>query len=105
MDMSEIIELENKYSPGCYPMRDVVIVRGEGAVVWDEKGDKYIDCVAGFGVANIGHSNPYVIEAISEQVKKLIVCPSVFYNDKRAELMKKLDEKGEELEKRHTTLE
>ena len=90
--MSEIIDTESKYSPGCYPMRDVVIVRGEGAILWDENGEEYIDCVAGFGTANVGHSNPYVIEAICEQSKKLITCPSVFYNDKRAELMKKLDE-------------
>ena len=90
--MSRIIEIENRYSPGCYPMRDIAIVRGEGAIVWDENGERYIDCVAGFGVANIGHANPYVIKAINERADKLITCPSVFYNDKRAELMKKLDD-------------
>jgi len=90
--MSDIIEIESRYSPGCYPMRNIAIVRGEGAIVWDENGEKYIDCVAGFGVANIGHANPYVIKAINEQADKLITCPPVFYNDKRAELMKKLDD-------------
>ncbi len=89
--MSKIIELESKYSPGCYPMRDVAIVRGEGALLWDENGERYIDCVAGFGVANIGHANPYVAKAVSEQANTLIVCPSIFYNDKRAKLMEKLD--------------
>lgn len=90
--MSELMELEKKYMAGCYPMRDVVLVKGEGAFLWDEDGNRYIDGVAGFGVANIGHANPYVAEALYEQAKTLITCPAVFYNDKRAKLMAKLNE-------------
>ncbi len=85
-----IIETESKYSSGVYGKRDVVIVRGEGARLWDENGDPYIDCVAGIGVASVGHSHPLVAAAISQQAQTLITCQEMFYNDQRAALMEKL---------------
>ncbi len=66
------------------------LVRGDGARVWDSTGKEYIDCVAGHGVGIVGHSNPYVIEAILSQVKKLIICSESFYNEERALLYKEL---------------
>lgn len=88
--MNDFITLENTYSFDVYPKRDVVIVRGENARVWDIQGREYIDCVAGHGVANIGHCNPKVVAAIQEQAQKLITCSGIFYNDVRAHLMEKL---------------
>ncbi|MBN2093494.1 aspartate aminotransferase family protein [candidate division KSB1 bacterium] len=88
--MIDYITLENSYSFDVYPKRDVVIVRGENARVWDSQGKEYIDCVAGHGVANIGHCNPKVVAAIQEQAQKLITCSGIFYNDVRAHLMEKL---------------
>ena len=43
--------LETKHTSGVYYKRDITIVRGEGALVWDQHGQEYIDCVAGQGVA------------------------------------------------------
>jgi len=88
--MKNYITLERRYGFDPYPKRDLVIVRGKGARVWDAEGREYIDCVAGHGVANIGHGNEKVVEAISEQARKLITCPGIFYNDKRALLLEKL---------------
>jgi len=85
-----IIELENKYTSGVYPKREVAIVRGEGARVWDEQGRSYIDCVAGHGVAIVGHCNPAVVDAVCQQAHTLITCPEIFYNDVRARLMERL---------------
>ena len=41
--------LENKHTSGVYYKRDITIVRGKGALVWDQHGKEYIDCVAGRG--------------------------------------------------------
>ncbi|HEY58712.1 MAG TPA: aspartate aminotransferase family protein [Anaerolineae bacterium] len=82
--------LESRYTSGLYVKRPVTIVRGEGAVVWDDQGRAYIDCVAGHGVANIGHSHPKVAQAVAEQAARLITCPEMFYNDTRARLLKRL---------------
>ncbi len=82
--------LESRYTSGLYVKRPVTIVRGEGAVVWDDRGRAYIDCVAGHGVANIGHSHPKVVQAVAEQAARLITCPEMFYNDTRARLLERL---------------
>lgn len=82
--------LENQHSSGVYAKRDLVIVRGEGATLWDDQGNEYIDCVGGQGVANLGHSHPAVVAAITRQAQTLITCPEMFYNDTRARLLAKL---------------
>ena len=46
------------------------IVRAEGIYQYDATGKKYIDLISGFSVANIGHSNPKVIEAVKQQAEK-----------------------------------
>ncbi|MGQ4808754.1 [LysW]-aminoadipate semialdehyde transaminase [Candidatus Entotheonellaceae bacterium PAL068K] len=88
--MATIQEIEERYSTGVYAKRGVTIVRGEGAHLWDEHGNEYIDCAAGQGVANLGHANPIVAKAIADQARTLITCPELFYNDQRARLLEKL---------------
>jgi len=81
---------EDQFSVGVYQKRDVAIVRGRGARVWDAAGREYIDCVAGVGVANVGHCNPAVVKAIQEQASRLITCSELFYNDARAQCLERL---------------
>lgn len=88
--MAAWIEKEQQFAFEVYPKRDVCIVRGEGALLWDDQGNEYIDCTAGIGVANIGHAHPAVVDAISRQAARLITCPGIFYNDVRAALMEKM---------------
>ncbi len=82
---SSIQEIERRHTSGVYPKRDIAIVRGEGAVLWDDQGRAYVDCVGGQGVSTLGHANPAVARAICEQASRLITCPEIFYNDRRAE--------------------
>ncbi len=85
-----MMPLEQRYGFEVYSKRDVTLVRGQGALVWDDQGNQYIDCAAGIGVANIGHANPVVANALKRQADRLITCPGIFYNDVRGELMEKL---------------
>ena len=85
-----LMELEDSHTSGVYTKRPLVIVRGEGAKLWDAQGRAYIDCVGGHGVVNVGHCHPRVVAAIKEQVERLITCPESFYNDRRAELQAEL---------------
>jgi len=48
----------------------IEMVKAEGIYIYDSEDKKYIDGIAGFSVANIGHSNSKVIDAINEQIKK-----------------------------------
>jgi acetylornithine/LysW-gamma-L-lysine aminotransferase len=88
--MSTIQEIEERYSTGVYSKRGITLVRGKGARLWDDQDKEYIDCAAGQGVANVGHANPTVAEAIAAQARMLITCPELFYNDRRAQLLEKL---------------
>lgn len=84
------MELEQQYDAGTYPKRDVVLVRGQGAKVWDEAGRGYIDCAGGHGVVLLGHCHPAVTAAIAQQAAILVTCPGIFYNDQRAQLLTRL---------------
>lgn len=90
MNAQEIIDVETKHSAGTYAKQPLVIVRGQGASLFDADGNEYLDCASGHGVANLGHANPKVAEAIYKQASTLITLFETFPNDKRAELMKKL---------------
>jgi acetylornithine/LysW-gamma-L-lysine aminotransferase len=89
---NEIKAIENRHESGVYNKIDIILVRGEGARLWDADGKMYIDCMSGHGVANIGHANPAVARAIAEQAQRLITCHSALYNEQRALLMQKLAE-------------
>ncbi len=83
-------DLENRFTSGVYAKRDLKIVRGYGAILVDDQGREYIDCISGQGVANLGHTHPAVVEAITRQAQVLTICTEMFYHDKRAELQARL---------------
>lgn len=83
-------ELESQHTSGVYAKRDITIVRGQGALLYDDTGREYIDCVGGQGAANLGHAQPAIAEAVAAQARTLISCPEMFYNDRRALLMERL---------------
>ncbi|MCS4539296.1 MAG: aspartate aminotransferase family protein [Thaumarchaeota archaeon] len=88
--MSRAMELEDLHGPATYQRFPITAVRGSGAVLWDEQGNEYIDCMGGYGVAIVGHCNPDVVNAIRRQAETLITCHGSLYNDKRGEFLDKL---------------
>jgi acetylornithine/LysW-gamma-L-lysine aminotransferase len=88
--MDDIISLEDSHTSGAYPKRPIALVRGQGARVWDADGREYIDCIAGHGVASLGHCHPAVTAAIQEQAELLVTCSETLYNDQRAALLAEL---------------
>ncbi|WP_435156334.1 aspartate aminotransferase family protein [Haladaptatus sp. DFWS20] len=64
---------------------------GKGATVRDVDGNTFIDMFAGIGVFNVGHGNPYVLDAVHEQTDKLVHTVD-FPTEARLELIEKLDE-------------
>ncbi len=85
-----IIAQEAAHTAGFYPKRQIAIVRGVGATLWDADGREYIDCVGGQGAANLGHAHPAIVAAIQAQAQTLISCPEIFYNDQRAAYLAEL---------------
>ena len=83
-------DLEQTYELAVYPRRDVVIVRGKGAKLYDDNDREYIDCASNVGVSNIGHGHAVVAQAVYEQYLTLGNCYSMFYNPVRARLAERL---------------
>ncbi len=68
---------------GRYP---IVPVRGEGCVLWDADGKRYLDFLAGVAVNNLGHCHPKVVKAIQEQAATLIHCSNYYHIPQQIEL-------------------
>ncbi|MFM9875794.1 MAG: aspartate aminotransferase family protein [Nitrosarchaeum sp.] len=81
---------EDDFMGSLYQRFPVTIEKGIGSHVWDINGKEYIDCMAGYGVAIVGHQNKRVVNAIKEQVDKIITVHSSLYNKTREEFLKTL---------------
>ena len=88
--MNHIEELEESFGAPAFKKFPLSIVRGRGSAVWDSDGKEYVDFMTGIGVALVGHSNDFVVQAIKEQADRLITCHGTFYNDARAGFMERL---------------
>ncbi|HEX8852006.1 MAG TPA: aspartate aminotransferase family protein [Pyrinomonadaceae bacterium] len=73
-----------------YYEEPLALVRGEGMHVWDDAGNRYLDCFGGVLTISVGHANPRVNEAIIEQVKTLQHTSTLYANRPQAELAEKL---------------
>jgi 4-aminobutyrate aminotransferase len=70
----------------------LVIERGEGMHVWDDKGNRYLDCFGGVLTVSVGHANPAVNRAIREQIDKVSHTSALYINKPAAELAGKVAE-------------
>ncbi|ORU93001.1 MAG: acetylornithine aminotransferase [Cycloclasticus sp. symbiont of Poecilosclerida sp. N] len=75
-----------------YASLPVRFVKGEGAWLWDDKGNKYLDALSGVAVCGLGHAHPEVAAAISEQANTLIHTSNLYCIDKQEKLATKLCE-------------
>src|SRR6476469_6410348 len=87
-----IIERDAKYvSPSYTRDYPFVIARGEGAVVEDVDGNRFLDCAAGIAVNSTGVSHPDVVRAITEQAQKFIhMSGTDFYYEPQVRLAEEL---------------
>src|SRR5258705_13580512 len=79
------------FTDGAARARTPMWTRAKGASVWDTKGRRYLDFVAGFGVASVGHANPRVVRAVQRQSGRLLHgFGDVHPHDVRARLAERL---------------
>jgi len=65
-------------------------VKGEKQYVWDDKGNQYLDVHTGYGVAFLGHRNPFVIEYLKRQMNHIMVLSPAFNTPIREEAFQRL---------------
>ncbi|MBI1915112.1 MAG: aspartate aminotransferase family protein [Planctomycetes bacterium] len=89
----QIIELFNRHVVPNYTRYPVCLVRGEGSYVWDAEGNRYLDFFPGWGCDLLGHCPPHVVEAVREQVGRLIHVPNTWYTEAQGRLAEALGER------------
>ena len=81
---------EDQYLGNLYQRFPVTIEKGLGADVWDTNNKQYIDCMGGYGVALVGHRNERVVNALKNQLEKIITVHSSLYNKTREAFLENL---------------
>jgi len=81
-----VFEKTESFVMKTYNRFPVVFVKGEGCWLYDDKGKKYLDMLAGIAVCNLGHCHPAVSDAICDQARKLIHVSNLFHIETQAEL-------------------
>lgn len=85
----QVMEVEDQLGINFYDRQPLVIERGQGNLVWDDRGRQYLDFTAGWGVTCLGHSHPVITAAICEQAQKILQNPNsgFAYSPARARLL------------------
>ena len=68
----------------------IELVAGEGVIVKDSQGNIYLDFLSGIAVNSLGHAHPVIIEAVSDQIRKLSHTSNFYANDPSIKLAEKL---------------
>ncbi len=76
---------------GRYPVN---LVRGEGSIVWDSEGQRYLDLFPGWGCNLLGHCPPRVVHAVQEQVATLIHVPNSWHIEAQGRWAQMLSERS-----------
>ena len=78
--MSKWMEMEKKYYMPVFQRMPIVLVRGQGARVWDDAGREYLDFIGGLAVNSLGHCHPVVARALAEQGQTLTQTSNLLYS-------------------------
>jgi 4-aminobutyrate aminotransferase len=91
-----VIDLDKRYaSPSYIKEYPLVVERGEGAMVQDVDGNRFLDFMTGIAVASTGHAHPKVVAAIKEAADKFLhICATDFYYPAFAQLCERLARLG-----------
>jgi acetylornithine/N-succinyldiaminopimelate aminotransferase len=92
MSLADLQQLERDHQVAAYARLGVEFVRGEGARLWDDEGNEYLDFQTGLAVNSLGHCHPAVVAAIREQAERLIHVGNLFYTEPGLRLAQRLAE-------------
>lgn len=87
---AELAALGSQHLYPNYRQAPIAIVRGEGALLWDADGKRYVDMVAGIAVSALGHAHPKLVAAIADQAARVLHVSNYYYNEPNVRLAEKL---------------
>jgi acetylornithine/N-succinyldiaminopimelate aminotransferase len=92
VDSQEIMALEKQYVVQTYSRPPFVLERGEGMYVYDTEGKAYLDFLGGIAVNALGHRHPVVVDAVRDQLDKLLHVSNLYHTAPQALLARDLVE-------------
>jgi acetylornithine/N-succinyldiaminopimelate aminotransferase len=92
LKLHDLRALEERYLMRTYRRAPVDFVRGEGPLLWDAEGKRYLDFLSGISVCSVGHCHPEVVKAVREQSHRLMHTSNLFYTEPMAQLAQRLSE-------------
>ena len=91
--LDEVIQLDKKYYLNTFGDRlPVCFEKGEGMKLFDDKGNTYYDFLGGIAVNALGHGHKDFINALKNQLDKVVHTSSLYYIENQAKLAQKLVE-------------
>src|SRR5437588_4577260 len=93
MSQSETVRKHKEFlfpAVATYYQEPLALVKGEGSHVWDDKGDKYLDAFGGVLTVSVGHANPRVNKAITDQINSITHTSTLYANKPQSDLAEKL---------------
>jgi len=85
-DLYLISDYDKKYCMQVFGPQQIAFTHGKGVYLYDTEGKKYMDMIGGIAVNSVGHGNPKLVKAISDQAKKVIHCCNYYLIPQRSEL-------------------
>jgi len=92
LNARQLMDIEELHGAHNYHPLDVVVERAEGVWVYDVEGKRYLDCLAAYSAVNQGHCHPKILQALTEQARKVTLTSRAFRNEELPLLYKDLHE-------------
>ena len=73
-----------------YYKEPIALVKGEGPYVWDDEGNRYLDCFGGVLTVSVGHANPKVVQAVVDQVKQISHTSTLYASKPQSDFAERL---------------
>lgn len=84
------IELEYQYGARNYEPLPVVLTKGEGVYLWDDKENRYIDMMSAYSAVSHGHCHPELVKQLTKQAATLAIVSRAFYTEKLGKFLQKI---------------
>ena len=91
MSLDEMRVLDAEHGMQTYGRLPVAFVRGEGTILWDSEGRRYLDFLGGLAVTSLGHAHPAVADALADQARTLLHVSNLYFNALQPQLAARLD--------------
>lgn len=84
------IQRYEEYVLGTYNRFPLTLTKGEGAWVWSDTGEEFLDFCMGIAVCSLGHCHPRLVEAVQKQAGRLMHASNLYYNEIQAVLAEEI---------------